>query len=95
MQTMPRDVIENRPLLYTVVDNDGLISQTDAQQIADKYVAHSFGTDFSVGELFFHESGPIWSFFIQRHFTDLDRPIEAGRMQIDARTGQIVTLTVD
>lgn len=95
MQTMPRDVVENRQLVYTVVEHDSLVSKTDAQRIATLYVARHFGAEFSVGEIFFHESLPAWSFFIQRHFADLDRPVEAGRISIDAHTGQIVPLTAD
>jgi hypothetical protein len=72
-----------------------LVSQRDAHRAASGYVAQSVGKSFHVDEPRFFEQSNLWSFFIQRHLPELNRPVVVGRIQVDARTGEVIPLTAD
>ena len=71
------------------------ISEADAQQAASPYVKAEIGESFEVARASFFTEKNAWAFFVEQHFDDLDGPVTAGRISVDAHTGRVVPLSAD
>lgn len=84
--------------MQTVIDPItwvGTLDQADAQCLADKFVMDRLGPNFYAYDPQWMEQNRSWSFFIQCRFPDLDRPIVAGRLHVDAEAGHICGMDED
>lgn len=76
--------------------------KTQKEQIEDSiyqaaltYVQANIGANFEIVPAPFIEQTNCWRFAIHRQFLDLDEPILAGHIKVDATSGAVLPLTAD
>jgi hypothetical protein len=86
---------ESRMMQPDPVHSTTIVAEMDAQRVAGAYVKAMIGESFEVVRpSFFAEEG-VWSFFIEQRFSDLDAPVTAGRISVNAQTGTVIPLSDD